>query len=108
MEGGSQPVAKNVEVTMPKQPDIPWKKHELLFNHRGQRVRACVFWWSKGYYIILKEPFESHIDGGNMMHAIPARFTIDNSSIIPRVKNVLILDKCKKLIREFLEKGGEE
>ena len=91
---------------MNKQPDIPWKKHELTFRYCGEKISADVFWWSKSYYIIIKHPCEARIEGGNLMNAMPARFTIDNSSIIPRIKNILILDKCKKLIKDFIDNGG--
>lgn len=90
---------------MNKQSDIPWKKHELTFRHNGEKISADIFWWSKSYYIILKHPYEARIEGGNMMNAIPARFTIDNSSIIPNIKNVTILKKCKGKIRDFIDKG---
>ena len=82
----------------------PTLKRYPISTLSGETVlNGYIEYWSKDYRAVLEKPF--HKEGRNihMMYMIPARFVtpLDKKDTIENVKDVEIVDLCKKMLQKL-------
>ena len=85
------------------------KKNPILKRYpisalSGETVlNGYIEYWSKDYRVIMEKPYRKEGRNIHMMYMIPARFVtpLDKKDTIENVKDVEIVDLCKKMLQKL-------
>jgi|TARA_R110000823_G_C15951164_1_gene501769 hypothetical protein len=88
---------------MKKYPNL--KRYPIDTLSGDKVLKGYIKYWSKDYSVVLEQPIHKESKNTHMMYMAPARFVtpIDKKDTIKNIKDVDIVDLCKKILQKLYE-----